>query len=247
MLDITVHAPCFNEERMLPHFLKYYNQFAKKIIIYDNMSSDRSIEIIRSYPNTRVLSFDTNGKYSEKTLTNIRNNCWKFDKTDFSIICDIDEIVYAPSMKKFLDENPNFDVYKPIGYQMISTSFPNADRVITDQIKMGVEDQVFSKMAIIRPNRLFSTNYGYGSHSAAPAGRYGQVRIYEAHKNADDLKLLHYKNVGFDYLLERAQSTGQRLGSDTRIHGLGKHYTYDTSRWSDIFGEYLSKASKVIP
>ena len=34
--SITVHAPCFNEERMLPFFLAHYLAFCKKVVIYDH-------------------------------------------------------------------------------------------------------------------------------------------------------------------------------------------------------------------
>lgn len=89
-MDLVVHTVCFNEEAMLPHFLNYYAPQAKKIRIYDNQSTDRSVEIALSYPNVEVLSFSTEGKFSELSLMHLRNQGWKEEKCDDMVVCDVD-------------------------------------------------------------------------------------------------------------------------------------------------------------
>ena len=74
-MKISVYAVCFNEEKRLPHSLNYYSKFASRIVIYDNMSTDRSREIIASYPNTTFIPFETQGELQELKLTEIRSNC----------------------------------------------------------------------------------------------------------------------------------------------------------------------------
>ena len=44
---IHLHATCWNEERMLPFFFRYYDRFVDRYFIHDNQSSDGSIEILR--------------------------------------------------------------------------------------------------------------------------------------------------------------------------------------------------------
>ena len=64
-LVVHVYALCWNEEKILPYFLRHYGRIASKIVIYDNESSDRSVEIIRSYPNTEVIPYSTDEKIDD--------------------------------------------------------------------------------------------------------------------------------------------------------------------------------------
>jgi len=45
-MTIDVFTTCYNEEIILPYFIRHYKQFARNITIYDNMSTDNSINII---------------------------------------------------------------------------------------------------------------------------------------------------------------------------------------------------------
>jgi glycosyltransferase involved in cell wall biosynthesis len=47
-MKVGLTAPCFNEERFLPYFLRHYSTFCDKIFIFDNCSTDKSKEIIKS-------------------------------------------------------------------------------------------------------------------------------------------------------------------------------------------------------
>jgi glycosyltransferase involved in cell wall biosynthesis len=49
-MKIWAYAICWNEEVMLPYYLKHYEKFCEKIIIYDNMSTDNSRNIIKNHP-----------------------------------------------------------------------------------------------------------------------------------------------------------------------------------------------------
>ena len=89
-MDLVVHTVCFNEEAMLPNFLNYDAPQAKKIRIYDNQSTDRSVEIALSYPNVEVLGFSTEDKLSELSLMHLRNQGWKEEKCDDMVVCDVD-------------------------------------------------------------------------------------------------------------------------------------------------------------
>ena len=44
-MKIACYTITYNEELMLPHFIKHYKQFCDKIVVYDNMSTDRTKEI----------------------------------------------------------------------------------------------------------------------------------------------------------------------------------------------------------
>mgnify|MGYP002639135158 FL=1 len=75
-MKIEVFAVCYNEEIILPYFLRHYRQFASNITIFDNMSTDSSVGIMKE-ANVNIIPFDTDGRFEEASLIQIRNNCWK--------------------------------------------------------------------------------------------------------------------------------------------------------------------------
>ena len=48
---IDVYTFCWNEEIRLPYFLRLWGPIARRIIIYDNGSTDKSRKIALKYPN----------------------------------------------------------------------------------------------------------------------------------------------------------------------------------------------------
>ncbi len=234
---MSVYTVCFNEERMLPHFLNHYSRIANRIVIYDNQSTDRSVSIAQERPNVEVRSFDTGGKLSEITLTKIRSTCWKDDDADYVVVCDVDEILFVADFDRFLADHADVDVFKPIGFQMIANEFPtDYDRPITDQVKNGAFAQSFSKMVLFRPSAVKDMNYGPGSHSAMPTG-YRQLKIYDAARQGADLKLLHYKFLGVSYVSGRNAFLGHRLGEEFRTHNYGYHYRFGADVFQKKFNE----------
>jgi len=249
-MNITVHTVCFNEALMLPHFLNYYSKIAEKIYIYDNYSTDDSVQIASDHPNTIVTRFDSGGEHSELTLMNLRNNCWKNDQSDYSIVCDMDEFLYHPSLLEFLQTNiSKFSAFKPIGYEMVSEYFPdNYKSLITEQVKRGCESIFYSKMILFKPTECAEINFGPGSHTADPKAKNSidQVKVYSATNSADDLKLLHYKNLGFEYRRNRHNMYAARLGEDFRNHRFGFHYTLDLATQEQEFNEIKNASTSII-
>jgi hypothetical protein len=249
-MDIIVHAVCFNEAKLLPFFLGHYSKLSKKIYIYDNYSTDNSREIALSYKNVEVIMFDTGGILSEITLMGIRNNCWKGDASDLSIVCDMDEFLWAPNLITLLEEYKEYDVFKPVGFDMVSTEFPLDYRYdLTDLVRNGRYAPSHSKMIIFNPKNIADMNFGPGSHYATPVRKRGSsnVKIYTASDSSDDLKLLHYKNLGFKYRFNRHSELSTRLrGEEYEKYKFGIHYAYDLEAQEKEFLDLLMNSKKVI-
>jgi glycosyltransferase involved in cell wall biosynthesis len=249
-VEIAVFAVCFNEEKMLPHFLNHYTRFADRIVIWDNQSTDRSVEIALSYAGVEVESFDTGGNFSEVALTRIRNECWKGCGADIAIVCDIDEILHAPEDLAGFFARKNADVFRPTGFEMVADEFPSDyARLITDQVKEGVRHEGYSKPVAFRPGVIREMNFSYGSHAARPVAE-RDIRVYESARYSDTLKLLHYKNLGVEYKYAHNSAVGARIRQpEHHANGavLGNHFLldYDTTRGD--FEAWKAKATRVIP
>jgi glycosyltransferase involved in cell wall biosynthesis len=95
-LRFHVYAINWNEERLLPLFFRHYRQ-ADKIVILDNESTDRSLEICKAH-GAEVISFSTGQKLDDHVNRTLKNTAWHESrgKADYVIVQDLDEFVYFP-------------------------------------------------------------------------------------------------------------------------------------------------------
>ena len=77
-MNISIFIVCYNEGSLIKHTIQHYkNLFNNPIItIYDNESTDNSVEIAKSL-GCNIISWNSNNVMNEYTLLKIRNNCWK--------------------------------------------------------------------------------------------------------------------------------------------------------------------------
>lgn len=241
MITVHYYSLCWNEEKLLPFILDYYSCFCDKLVIIDNESDDNSHAIINSFPNTEIRSYPSNNEIRDDIYLQIKNNIWKESrgKADWIIVCDTDEVIYHPDLKKKLDElkDKGITIIKPHGFDMCSEEFPK-NQIF--EIKNGVKDnRHLRKCIIFNPDMIEEINFKAGCHKSKPKGKL----IYY---KKSDIKLLHYKNLSIDYLLHRYSLLRKRLSSYNIENKLGKHYLDDSENIRKSFNEKLRKAKQVI-
>ena len=62
---VHLYAVCWNEERILPHFMAHYGPMVDHFTIYDNGSTDSTLELLASYPNVTVVRTGRGGVFDE--------------------------------------------------------------------------------------------------------------------------------------------------------------------------------------
>ena len=237
---VHYYALCWNEERILPFVLDYYGRFVDHITVYDNHSTDRSREVISSYPNTQIVEFGKD-EFDDETHNNIKNNCWKKSrgKADFVVVCDMDEFIYSPDIKASLEQlkAQKITIVKPEGYDMYSEEYPSYSKgqLITDTINRGIRSKWFDKCILFDPHSVVEINYKPGAHECHPVGLINQSAT-------TGLKLLHYKNIGMAQTLQRIRSYSQRLSKENIKKDLGTHYLEDEQNQIDTFKANLEKS-----
>ena len=239
---IHVYAVCWNEETILPYVLRHYSKIANKIFIYDNMSDDNSIAIIKEYPNTEIIEYDTGGTMRDDIHARIKNNVWKKSRVwaDWVIVIDTDEILWHKSLLEYLKLclKKGITIPVPKGFDMVSESLPTSQGMIYDEIKSGVFNPFFCKPCIFNPNEVYEINYGSGCHRAKPAGKI----IFDKSK---DLKLLHYKYLGLEYVLKRQKLIKERLSEINQREGWCWEYNIE-DEFVKRFNSLKNKAVNVI-
>lgn len=212
---LHVYALCFNEEILLPYFLRHYQPLAARVVIYDNDSTDRSRDIIKA-SGAECRRFQTKGEHSDRIQTMIKSTCYRESrgKADWVIVVDMDEFIYHPDLHGVLQRYDQEKVTLPLveGFDMVSDAPPSGTGQIYHEIRMGFRNPRFDKCEVLKPE--IEINFEPGCHKAKPTGpvmRSARAKI----------KLLHYRYLGADYLARRYELRTKRLSQDNLRHGWG--------------------------
>lgn len=240
-MKIHAHIIAWNEEKILPFTLDHYSQFCEKIFIYDNMSTDNSDEICSKYNNVEVIKWQTNDKkYNDVTLAELKSSAYKEsrkDNVDWVVVCDCDEFLYHENLIEKLTEYKTLGITMPLidGHDMCSEIFPEYDgELLTNKVKIGSDTyDVMCKNIIFNPN--LDVKYNPGAHSnLAPTAKFS---------NTADIKLLHYKFLGKEYVIERYNNLAKQLSDFNKKTGMSGHWTRPPLHYID---KMLSEQIKVI-
>jgi hypothetical protein len=221
-MKIHSHILAWNEEKILPYTLDYYSTFCEKIFIYDNMSDDNSDEIYKRYPKVEVIKWDSNNEINEINYIKLKTESYKErsrnQNVDWVIVCDCDEFLYHPNLIDVVVDykSKGITVPKVCGHDMVSEIFPEYDgKLLVDKVKVGSERyQPMCKNIIFNPD--LDVNYGIGAHSFNCDNA--------VFSETEELKLLHYKFLGKDYVKKLYIDRAKRLSSFNKENKFGEHY-----------------------
>ena len=239
---IYTYIFCWNEEKILQFTLDHYSQFSDKIFLLDNYSTDKSLEIAAKYEKVTVIPFsceEDEDTYDEFKSANLRSTIYKDevygfnakDKADWAILVDCDELVYHPDLVDKLKEYKEMGVGVPrlAGYNMMSKEFPKYKKgeFITQKVKSGIISLSECKPVIINPNTV-DVRFSVGAHFHSKATGCVLPSPFA------EIKLLHYKNLGKDYVKERYEQLSTRSSCTNKEHEFGEHW-YSKRSHKDMY------------
>jgi glycosyltransferase involved in cell wall biosynthesis len=237
-MTIDVFTTCYNEEIILPYFIRHYKKFARNITIYDNMSTDNSLKIIKESKGINVIPFNTNSKFEESVLMHIRNNCWKNSDADWVIVCDTDELIYHPDILDILYETHATHIIAD-GYEMMNEKLPTTDKQIYEEIKNGYFKVDYSKPCLFKPSEIIESNFAPGSHTANPTGNVISI-------NDSGIKLLHYKYLNRDVLIKKYKHYATRQSEEMKRKGWGNYQEWTEDVINKQFDNWLTISKNII-
>lgn len=220
-MDLTIYTISFNEQIMLPFFIKWYrDRFPNcKVIIYDNYSTDDTVKIALEN-NCEVIMYDTNNQLSDSKYLEIKNSCWKTASTDWVLVCDVDELLDI-NQEQLSQENCTIILSR--GYNMVN--FEN--NLDLESIKYGIRAKQYDKYYLFNKLNIKEINYEAGCHSANPKGKLiFSNNIYN---------LYHYTMLSEKYLIDRYKRNFERLSKQNKKNGWGIHYKESEETIKDKF------------
>ncbi|KEK24844.1 glycosyltransferase family 2 protein [Bacillus gaemokensis] len=240
---IHVYALCWNEEKILPYFFKHYDSIADQYYIFDNDSTDNSLSILQSHPKVIINRFEIQGDSFVQSALDQYNCFWKQSKetADWVIICNIDEHLYHPNLRTYLQEctSNGITLIVPEGYEMVSDSFPNSDKPLYESVKSGARREYLDKPQVFNPSEIKDINFSVGRHSAFPLGNVKKPLNKE-------ILLLHYKHIGFNYLNNRLSEQKTRLRRTDIANNWAHEYLWDEKKKLQAFERLKKESVKVL-
>ena len=107
-MEINIFILCYNEAPLLPHMVKHYKKYLPncKITIYDNESTDNSVELAKSL-GCSIISWNSNNIIDDHKYLEIKNNCWKHITHGWIIMADMDEFLCVTE-QELMKEKENY-------------------------------------------------------------------------------------------------------------------------------------------
>jgi glycosyltransferase involved in cell wall biosynthesis len=231
---LWVFMLCYNEELLLPFTLDYYSEYAERIFVWDNMSTDSSVEICKRYSNVSVEHFDTGGLVKDKVFQYIKNNAWKKarGKALYVGVIDTDEIIYyREGLDMLIDQAYEAKagiVKQTKAYTVYSANITrSADEFLLSPTNTSLLcGPSGGKVSIFSPE-LREINYKPGAHRLRPKG-----------KNLTEFVgglWFHYSHVlGAEVMAKKYEDRLSRLSYQNKRHDWGSHYILD---YEEIVGQ----------
>jgi glycosyltransferase involved in cell wall biosynthesis len=240
-MKIHLYAVCWNEETIMPFFLDHYSRFCDKIVMFDNESTDRTVPIIQSFPNTEVRTFRTAGTLDDNVQITIKNACYKESRgiADWVIICDSDEFLYHPALLSLLEQYKNQGINLPAvaGYNMTPDHLPQPGEYLPTVHPFGTRSPLYDKRIILNP--ALDIGYQPGAHIV-------YTTPHAKMSPTAELKLLHYKLLSKEYFLNRHRLLRARLSNINRQFGLGIHYLAPDEQAAADYDRAWSARQKIV-
>jgi len=224
-MRIVLYFINYNDSFYFPFIKRHYEKFCEKIVMYDNHSTDDSVQLAKDL-GFEVRTFGGN-QLNDQHYLDVKNHCWKECRNQgihYVIVCDADEFV-VPDMNSLSLMEPSAP--KVIGYNMISEELPSLS---IEEINVGSYSESYSKQAIFSPDKIEEINFVHGCHKNNMTGEITR---------GGNTKLYHLRMIGgVESMILRHAEYRKRMSLFNKKHRMGFHYEHsdDAKRieWEEL-------------
>lgn len=244
-MKIDLYTLCWNEIDILPFVIDYWKRFVNKAYVYDNGSTDGSVEYLRQYDWIEVIPFESDGM-NDIIQRDIKNNCWKNYKADFVCVCDMDELIFSNDLESELQYMKD-NCYNVLGtkwYCLCNDTMPvYTEGKLLHQLcdKFYLQDinrthPHLGKFMIFDPNKISDMGYSVGCHIANPIP---SMKLYVS----DKVYTIHIdKGFGEEYFINRRKIMNKRLSQTNRLNGFCFQYGYSEEKSRQEYRDNQAKS-----
>jgi glycosyltransferase involved in cell wall biosynthesis len=223
---LVILTTTYNEAPLVPWFLRHYEQFADRIIVYDDKSTDGTRELLRAHPKVQLEDWQgDNGidetqrlEWAYRCISAMKNQC------HWLMVVDFDEFIFGPGTTAYTDIRPilagearqGVDAIQTSGFNMMypeskDAGIPDISKheptvQLYQLIPNGVRAPVYAKTCIITPEA--PVHWNMGRHRLSP--ECGAKFSEQAR-----LKLLHFRYLSPGYTAQRNARNWDRCCAKT--------------------------------
>jgi glycosyltransferase involved in cell wall biosynthesis len=212
---IHLYALCWNEEDIIPFFLRHYGGFADRIVIHDDESDDRSVGLLRAHPKVEVVPANLPagiGRADASRFIPFYNEAWKRSRgeADWIITCNLDEFYVHPTglpahLAACREQGVN--IVPSFGFDMVSWRRPAPGSDLARTVRRGGRSWPMNKVCAFNPDEVEEINFTQGRHFCLPRGRLRfEPRV--------EVTLLHYHYLGLGRFVARYLEKKRRNPKD---------------------------------
>lgn len=231
---ITVYSVTYNEELLIQFMIDHYRaRFPGcRIVFYDNQSTDDTAKIALNN-NCEVIPYDTDNQFQDRRLMDIKNTCWKDAKTDWVLICDLDELVDINEAQLKAEESLGTSLIRFEVFDMINME----DNLDFAGMKFGVKSPIPAKYFLFNKKLISEINYGPGAHDCNPKGTVTYSKeVYKSY---------HYNSINENVTIEKFIIYGARLSPENLKNGWSIHYLMTPEEIRQEYADERKKAIKI--
>ena len=225
---------CFNEMDILPFVEQYWRRIATKVVVYDNGSTDGSLEYLSQLPYVEVRHFETEGQNDpyQKQLKELAYKEFR-EFYDVVLLSDMDEVFYFNDFEKEIDKmiNGNYDAMLLPLYSLCEDKKPEYEegkllhqlchKFYKQRMNHMGGFQNYTKISIFNTNTVLFLSMSVGQHFVytVPAQNF---------MIAEDAFGLHIdKGFGIDYKFNIRQKMNENLSKTNKQCGMCIEYSKD--------------------
>ena len=229
-MDINIFILCYNESALLPHTIKHYNKNLPgcKITIYDNESTDNSVEIANEL-GCSVISWNSNNYIDDFKYKEIKNNCWKSVKNGWIIMADMDELLCVTTDDLEKEMNNGVSILRVKGIDLLAECDTiDLTDLDVDKVKKYRDKPEENKSLCFLRNKIEEMNYGLGAHDCNPQGEilYSSNTYINKHLDLPGLKFYINKNIQRHKRAKEMQSKGYATHYTSNIAVIENKYKH---------------------
>lgn len=220
---VHLYTLAWNEADMLGFFFRHYDPWVDRYVVFDDGSTDGSLEILRSHPRVDLRAFvRTDPDSFVLSQQFMLNESWKESRgqADWVVVVDIDEhlLLRGRPMGGYLAEQQacGATLLPAIGFDLNHPAMPENKGVLRDIVIRGRPRPAYSKLSIFNPDAIREVAFSPGRHTARPVGD----PVLPAR---DEIMLWHYKHLSFERNLAREAAQAARLGKVDIANGFSFH------------------------
>jgi glycosyltransferase involved in cell wall biosynthesis len=238
-MNVNIFIFCYNESVLLPKTVSHYKKNIPSctITIYDNESTDNSVEIAKAL-GCNVISWSSNNIVDDIKLRGYKNGIWKDVKDGWIIVVDMDEWLCITEEELKEEKEKGATLIKVFGINIIgeSKTLDLSDVNLDDIDKYEDTNSsiwLCKKVCFLRES-IIDMNYYIGAHTCEPNG------IIKFSEQIYIMK--HMSNLGENFIIDKIIKRYER-SEKMRNFNMCSHYTNDIEKIKQDY-HYLLMNSK---